>query len=405
VSIRCKVSGLLAVLCVGLIAAACVPAKQPAQEPPPQEPPPAPDSPHPPDQGPPPNSPTLTTTTNFVPGLTNPWDMAFLSDGTMFFTQRSGPVEVRLTNGTINTIVTPSDVSSGGAAGMMGIAVDPAFAMNPASVTNRFIYTCYTTANDIRIVKWSVNPLLNGVVPPGTGTPIVQGISTGGDHFGCRTRFGPDGKLWFTIGDGATGTWPQDLSVLNGKTMRINSDGSAPSDNPFAGQPGIDDRIFTYGHRNQQGIAFRPGTGEPYTAEHGPDINDEVNRLVPGGNGGWDPVPGYDQSVPMTDLQKFPDAMIPTWRSGDSFTLAPSGCTFLTGAQWKSWNGALVVAFLKDGKARVMFLNGSGDVSSATPILEFGIRLRSAVQGPDGNLYISTDNGGGSDAIWKVVPS
>ncbi len=400
-SIRRLMGAALAVLCLGaIIGASCEPAKPPPGEPAPPPPPPQ-DTPHPPDSGPPANSPALSVTTNFVPGLTNPWDMAFLSDGTMFFTERPGPVKVRLPNGTINTIVTPGDVSSGAAAGMMGIAVDPSFA------SNRFIYTCYTTANDIRIVKWSVNLSLNGVVPPGTGTPIVQGISTGGDHFGCRTRFGPDGKLWFTIGDGATGTWPQDLSVLNGKTMRINSDGSAPPDNPFVNAPGDDDRIWTFGHRNQQGIAFRPGDPAPYVTEHGPDINDEVNHLVKGGNGGWDPVPGYNQSVPMTDLQKFPGAMLPTWRSGDSFTLAPSGATFLTtngNADWKSWNGALLVVFLKDSKARVMLLDGSGEVSSATPILEFGTRLRSAVEGPDGNLYISTDVGGGNDAIWKVVP-
>lgn len=387
----------LVVLCLGTITGACTAAKPP---PPPEEPPPPPpalDTPHPPDQGPPPNSPALATQTNFVTGLSNPWDMAFLSDGTMFFTERPGPVSVRLTNGTINNIVTPADVTTPAeAAGMMGIAVDPSFTVN------HFIYTCYTATNDIRIVRWLVNPTLNGVL---SSTVIVQGIAQGADHFGCRTRFGPDGKLWFTIGDGATGSWPEDLSVLNGKTMRINSDGNTPSDNPFVGQSGVDDRIYTYGHRNQQGIAFRPGSGEPYTSEHGPDFNDEVNRLVKGGNGGWDPTPGYNQSVPMTDLQKFPNAMIPTWRSGDSFTFAPSGCTFLTGAQWKSWDGALLVVFLKDSKARVMFLDGNGDVSSATPILELGTRLRSAVQGPDGNLYISTDAGGGGGEIWKVVPS
>jgi aldose sugar dehydrogenase len=107
----------------------------------------------------------------------------------------------------------------------------------------------------------------------------------------------------------------------------------------------------------------------------------------------------------MTDLEKFPDAMIPAWRSGDSFTLAPSGCTFLTGSQWGSWDGALVVAFLKDSVARVMFLDGNGQVDSVTPILDNGVRLRSAVEGPDGNLYISTDVGGGGGAIWQVVPS
>jgi glucose/arabinose dehydrogenase len=196
---------------------------------------------------------------------------------------------------------------------------------------------------------------------------------------------------------------------LAGKVLRVNSDGTAPSDNPFVGQAG-DDRIFTFGHRNAQGIAFRPGTGQPYSIEHGSAVDDEVNKLVPGGNGGWDPVDefgnydGYDTFPPMTDFGKFPDAMVPTWKSGEP-TVAPSGATFLTGSQRGSWNGAMIVAFLKDAKARVMFFNGNGDVSSVTPTLANGVRLRSAVEGPDGDLYISTDVGGAGGAIWKVTPS
>jgi glucose/arabinose dehydrogenase len=382
-------------LCLGSIVAACAPVKEPVKKPPP---PAAELPPPPPDQGPPPNSPTLATDTAFVTGLTNPWDMAFLPDGTMFFTQRAGPVKVRLPNGTINDIVTP-DVLTGGEAGMNGIAVDPDYA------SNRFVYTYYSsTANDNRIVRWQVNATLNGI---DGSTVIASGIPRSVEHNGGRVRFGPDGKLWFTTGDASTGPLAQDLSQLGGKTARINSDGTTPGDNPFIGQPGIDARIYTYGHRNPQGLAFRPGNDVPYTSEHGPNINDEVNQLIAGGNGGWDPNTNgtYDQFVPMTDLQKFPDAMIPAWRSGDSFTLAPSGATFLTGSQWQSWENQLVVAFLKDSKARVMFLDGNGNVSFATPILENGVRLRSAVQGPDGNLYIATDVGGGLGAIWKVTPS
>jgi glucose/arabinose dehydrogenase len=389
--IRRTVGAALAVLCLGAIAAACAPAKEPPPPPPPELPPP------PPDQGPPANSPTLTTTTNFVTGLNNPWDMAFLSDGTMFFTERPGPVKVRLTNGTINTIVTPGDVATGGESGMNGIAVDPDF------TNTRFIYTYYATANDNRVVRWHVNSTLNGLDSVNPSTVITSGWPRSNFHDGGRLRFGPDGKLWFTTGDAAIGTLPQDLSTLGGKVARINKDGSTPDDNPFVGQP-VDDRIYTYGHRNPQGLAFRPGSDVPYSTEHGPNMNDEVNQLVPGGNGGWDPVPGYNESVPMTDLQKFPNAMIPAWRSGAG-TVAPSGATFLSGAQWKSWDGAFLVAFLKDSKARVMFLDGDGNVSFATPVLANGVRLRSAVQGPDGNLYISTDVGGGNGAIWLVVPS
>jgi glucose/arabinose dehydrogenase len=385
VGIRRKLGAAVALLSLGAVLAACVP---PPPPPDPELPPP------PPDQGPPPGSPTITRT-DFVTGLNNPWDMSFLPDGRMFFTERPGPVKLRLTNGTINSIVTPGDVAPAGEAGMMGIAVDPNFA------SNNLIYTCYTASSDNRVVRWHVNATLNGT---DASTVLVQGLSKANFHDGCRIRFGPDGKLWITTGDGGVGTHPQNLNSLNGKVLRVNSDGTAPGDNPFVGQAG-DDRVYTYGHRNPQGIAFRPVNNAPYAIEHGPDRNDEVNRLAAGGNGGWDPVPGYNQGVPMTDLQKFPNAMIPAWRSGDTGTVAPSGATFLTGSQWESWNGALAVAFLKDSRVRVMFLDGNGTVSFATPILALGVRLRSAVQGPDGNLYLSTDVGGGSGAIWKVTPS
>jgi aldose sugar dehydrogenase len=393
VGIQRKLATVLAVLCLGSILGACVPSKPP--------PPPGPElPPPPPDVGLPPNSPDLTKS-DILTGLSNPWDIGFLpgdtTAATYFYTQRAGPVRVHI-NGDLNPdrlIVDPDDVSSFSESGMMGLAVDPNFA------SNNFLYTCYTSSNDNRLVRWTVNNTLDGIV--GDGAVILQFVGSP-FHDGCRIRFGPDGKLWATIGDAAIGELPQDLNSPNGKVLRINSDGSTPSDNPFVGLP-VDDRIYTFGHRNPQGIAFQPGTNQPYSMEHGPNVNDEVNRLVAGGNSGWDPVPGYNQDVPMTDLQKFPDAMIPAWRSGDSFTLAPSGGTFLTGPQWKSWENQLVVAFLKDSKARVMFLDGNGDVAFATQILENGSRLRSAVQGPDGNLYITTDTGGGGDAIWKVVPS
>ncbi len=393
---RRKVGATLAVLGVGVFLSACLP-------PPPPPPPPGPQlNPPPPDQPAPPNSPTLTTDMSFLTGLNNPWDMSFLPDGTMFFTERPGNIKV-LTNGQINQLTGPDlpgtpDVMASGESGMMGIAVDPGF------TSNHFIYTCYTTnAPDNRVSQWHVNQTMTAL---DARADIVVGIAEANFHDGCRVRFGLGGKLWVTTGDGGVGPAPQNINGLNGKVLRLNTDGSAPADNPFVNQPG-DDRIFTYGHRNPQGIAFQPGTGQPYSIEHGPDKNDEVNRLVAGGNGGWDPNNGgsYDQSVPMTDLQKFPNAMIPAWRSGDSGTVAPSGGTFLTGSQWKAWQNQLVVAFLKDSKARVMFLDGNGNVSFATQILANNTRLRSAVEGPDGNLYISTDVGGGSGAIWKVTPS
>lgn len=171
----------------------------------------------------------------------------------------------------------------------------------------------------------------------------------------------------------------------------------------FAPSP-FDARIYTYGHRNPQGLALQPGTGRMYEAEHGSDRDDEINLLVAGGNYGWDPVPGYNESVPMTDLVKFPAARTPVWAAGRP-SVATSGLTFLTGPQWQAWDGALVAANLKTQKLIVVKLSPDGrDVEWQTQTLSGIARLRTPVQGPDGNLYVTTSRSGGADEIIKVTP-
>jgi glucose/arabinose dehydrogenase len=164
--------------------------------------------------------------------------------------------------------------------------------------------------------------------------------------------------------------------------------------------------IHTRGHRNVQGLAVRPGTGQLYSVEHGPDRDDEINLLAAGGNAGWDPNSSgsYNQSVPMTDLAKFPSAIQARWSSG-SPTIATSGGTFVTGSQWGTWNGALVVACLKASKLETFFLDEPGNiVGQQSSVTTFG-RLRTPVQGPDGNLYVTTSNGAGNDRILRIEPS
>jgi glucose/arabinose dehydrogenase len=375
------------------IAAATLVACQPVKKPPP-----------------PPEGPTLAAQTNFVTGLDHPWDIGFLPDGTMFFTERTGPIRVRLPNGTINLIADPADEIDGGEGGMLGLAVDPQFA------SNRYVFTCFSSnaggTPDNRLVRWTINPGFNGF---SARTDVVPGLPynvvASGRHSGCRPRFGPDGFLWIGTGDAATGINPQSGTSLGGKTLRVDRNGAAaPGNSPPSG---FDIRIYTYGHRNVQGMAFRPGNGQAYGVEHGPECDDEVNRLLNGQNYGWDPVPGYNETVPMTDFNKFPDAIGAVWSSGCP-TIAPSGATFLSGSQWEAWEGALAVAVLhrnEGGLLRVFFLNAAGDqvtgfvdatmVNAPSPLP----RLRSAVQGPDGNLYITTDVGGGGGAIWRVTPS
>jgi glucose/arabinose dehydrogenase len=138
--------------------------------------------------------------------------------------------------------------------------------------------------------------------------------------------------------------------------------------------------------------------------EHGPTRDDEINVLVAGGNYGWDPVPGYDESVPMTDVVKFPGARRAIWSSGFP-TIATSGATFLEGDRWRDWDGALAVANLKGAHLRVLSLDASNGVTGeAVALTTFG-RLRTPVLGPDGSLYVTTSNGGGTDRILRVTPS
>ena len=391
-----------AVVVVGALLAACVPPK------PPPPPPPAPMEP--PDSALPAGSPDLETT-QVVSGLSNPWDIAFLNDGTMFFDQRQGGVQVRKTNNTVaNVANSPGDLNTGGGRGLMGLAV-----REPDVAGNVPVYLCYSATSTQRVVRYTYN-LLTGVTSPVVDSILSWPIGatafdgSGPDHIGCRIRFGPDGKLWVGTGDGDVGTNPQDLNSLNGKVLRLEPNGTAAAGNPNLGG---DLRIYTYGHRNVQGLAW--SGSQAYSVEHGSAIDDEVNKLVAGGNGGWNPVgeggiyPGYDghdTDPPMTDFNLPNCCMAPVWHSGEP-TVAPSGATVVVnkaGVDWGSWDGALIVAFLKDHQARVMVFDGSGGIASSSPFLAGHGRLRVAVQGPDGALYFSTDNGS-NDEIFKVAPT
>jgi glucose/arabinose dehydrogenase len=234
-----------------------------------------------------------------------------------------------------------------------------------------------------------------------------------GAHSGGRIRFGPDGFLYITTGDNQDAKLPQDLHRLGGKIIRVDRDGNAaPGNNP---PQGADPRIFTYGHRNVQGVCFHPDTNEAYIAEHGPNHSDEITKLIAGGNGGWDPVPdpgvtciadycGYTPNnlegrrTSMTDLLKFPNAMKPL--SSEDLRRGTGPCTFLRGSQWKGWDRAMIVGIMAAKDLDVIKVtNAGGLVQRFTAELPKD-RFRTTVQGPDGNLYISTDSG----EIWIVSP-
>jgi glucose/arabinose dehydrogenase len=346
-------------------------------------------------------APKALAVSNVLTGIGRPWDIAFTPGGQLLFTERAGKIRIRLASGTVRTLAQPSDVAAVGEGGMLGIAVDPNFK------TNRRIYTCMRStaggAADIRLVRWRVNGAVTGLE---SRADIVTGIPTNssGRHSGCRPRFGPDGRIWMGTGDAATNTVPQDPTSLGGKVLRVDTDGKGVAGNAITP---FDRRIYTYGHRNVQGIAFSPG-GKAYSIEHGTGRDDEVNRLVARANYGWDPKPpgggpAYDESQPMTDLAKFPNARRAVWSSGDP-TIAPSGGTFLKGDKWGGWAGTLAVAVLKNQELRVIAFDRDGTAVAQqwTRITDEG-RLRVAVQGPDGNLYVAVDDDPGT--IFKITPT
>lgn len=332
-------------------------------------------------------------------GLDHPWDVTFLPTEQLLFTERKGTVSV-IKDGARVQLAPISDVKAVGEGGLMGLAVDPDF------LTNKFIYTCYNTVSDIRVVRWKLDPTINELSDK---QPIITGMpaNTSGRHSGCRLAFGPDGFLWVGTGDsaqaGLSPQTPQDPKSLGGKILRVDRDGKSASGNleaPF------DPRIYSYGHRNTQGLVFLPqarGDIIGYSAEHGSGVDDEVNILKKG-NFGWDPDINYtERNIPMTDLHKFPNAERAIWSSG-SPTLAPSGLSMLVGKNWKDWEGALVLAMLKTQHLRVLMLDSQGAVVREEKLVENKGRLRDVERALDGSLYITTDNGQGRDEIIRLVP-
>ena len=335
--------------------------------------------------------------TTAVTGLHHPWDIAFTPEGAMLVTERSGLIDA-YPFGQRRVLSHPADAVESGEGGMMGIAVDPGFA------SNRRIYTCFLSNQsgglDVRVVRWVLNAEYTAL---SNRTDIVTGIPVGaGRHSGCRTRFGPDGYLYVTTGDAARADTAQNPQSLGGKVLRVTTDGAGAPGNPGGA---LLPQIYTLGHRNPQGLDWRPSDGKLFEVEHGTDCDDEINLLTPGGNYGWNPGASgtYNDQAPMTDHATVANAIDPAWKSGCP-TIAPSGGEFLRGDQWGSWKNNLAVAVLKDQRLQVfaMGANGGAPVAQWKAITDRG-RLRIAVQGPDGDLYVATDADPGS--ILRVHPS
>ncbi|MBA2310099.1 MAG: PQQ-dependent sugar dehydrogenase [Pseudonocardiales bacterium] len=361
------------------------------------------------------DAPSLKVST-VARGLSHPWDVGFLPDGQMLVTQRPGRLAL-LSSGQPGATVTTveadfADVLVQGEGGLMGLVVHPDFG------SSRRFTTCQThttggTADDIRLVTWELSADSRSARK--VKDPLVGGlpVNPSGRHSGCRPTLGADGALLVGTGDTARGNIAQDRGSLGGKVLRVDlaTGGPAPG-SPFAGSANArEPLVYTYGHRNVQGVAVQPGTGRVFTAEHGPTRDDEVNLLRPGTNYGWDPskggtVGGYDESVPMTDLQRFPDAVRAVWSSGSPVE-AICGLAILSGQQWGSLDGALAVAALRGSKLLLMTLGADGAVTQVSVPAQlddtFG-RLRGARLGPDGALYVTSSNGT-DDVVLRVEPA
>jgi glucose/arabinose dehydrogenase len=303
--------------------------------------------------------------------LSIPWSIDFVSDGRIFFSERTGTLQV-IDNGIQKQILT-LDVG-GGEGGMLGITLDPNFE------NNHYIYIYYTyneifsTKNKLVRYVESNNSLIEDKI-------LLEGIPGASYHDGGRIKFGPDGKLYITTGDSGDPNLSQRLDSLAGKILRINSDGTIPYDNPFS-----DSAVFSFGHRNPQGIDW-DASNTLISTEHGPSgwrgvAHDEINLIQAGKNYGWPDVIGDETKDGMTS---------PLLHSGDD-TWAPSGGSFYYGDEIPHWNGKYFVASLRGEHLLAIDFDSKYNVVSFEKLFlgEFG-RLRDVVSGPDG-LYVLTSN-------------
>ena len=340
-----------------------------------------------------------------VAGLENPWDVKPIGGGGLLVTERDKARLSVVRRGKRRTVRFPSaKVWVSGETGLMSLAVDPRF------VRTRRFWTCQgwhgKRGHDIRVSLWKLSGnerrarLVRHVI---SGLP-----TTSGRHGGCRLLLDASSKaLYVGTGDAADPANPRDLTSLGGKVLRLHRrTGAALADNPYARARNPRRRlVFTYGHRNVQGLAQHPLSGDVVSVEHGSYRDDEVNVLSPGADFGWNPGPGYDESVPMTDHSLPGRQTEAIWSSGEP-TIATSGAAWTpSGAPWGEYGAALAVAAL--GGERMLFIRfdhafGQIDVSSPAAMQDHG-RLRSVTSLTNGDLLVTTSNGA-DDRILRVSP-
>jgi glucose/arabinose dehydrogenase len=333
-------------------------------------------------------------------GLDTPWDLAWGPDNVIWFSERGGRISRldpatgrRTTAGTLS-------VHQSGEGGLMGIAFHPDFANSP------FVYAMHTYGNFLSSHNRLVRMRWNGTTlgPPET---LLDGFPAAGIHNGSRIVVGPDRMLYVTMGDAGNGESAQDLRSLGGKIVRLTLDGRPAPGNPF------DNAVWSYGHRNPQGLVFHPATGVLYETEHGPSDNDEVNIIRRGGNYGWPTVHGFcdDDIGPERAFCRAHSVVEPL--VAFTPTVAITGADFYLSDRIAGWRGSLLATSLK---AQTLFRftlspDGAKIVARDSLLVSLYGRLRDVLVAPNGDVYVATSNrdGRGSpsredDRILRITP-
>lgn len=329
--------------------------------------------------------------------LKNPWGMAFLPDGKILITEKEGRI-VLLENGAI----TNSDVSGGPQAKVQGQGGLLDIELHPDFESNQWVYFTYASDEGegsgamtaLGRAQWNGSSFENFEMLY-KGSPNT----TAGAHFGSRIAFDAQNHVYFSIGDRFNrDVNPQDITRDGGKVYRLNDDGSIPSDNPFVGQSGAKEAVYSYGHRNPQGLALNPTTGEIWEHEHGPQGGDEVNLIKAGSNYGW-PVITYGinyDGTPITEerTREGMEQPVTYWVP----SIAPCGMAFVQNSKYDGWDGDLIVGSLKFSYL-VRLVIEDNKVVKEEKIAEGIGRVRNVEMGNDGYLYVGVEGGG----LYRLV--
>jgi glucose/arabinose dehydrogenase len=336
-------------------------------------------------------------------GLEEPWALTFLPDGGMLVTEKNGALRL-IENGSLREapIAGTPEVMGRDQGSLLDVTLDPGFA------ENRRIYLSYSHADGelttTRVMRARYAP--EGLAEQKVifeAKPLIPSTK----HFGSRFAWGRDGTLYLTMGERSTRReLAQDLSTHLGKVLRITTEGTAPPDNPFVGRDGVQPEIFSYGHRNPQGMAINPATGEIWEQEHGARGGDEINVLKPGANYGWPEVAygvNYSGTTIGSGRQSAPGVEAPLFYWDPS--IAPSGMMFYTGDRFPGWKGDLLVGALKFELVSRLDLDADDNkVVKEERFLDGELgRIRDIREGPDGLVYIVTDESPGS--VYRLEPA